>query len=70
MATKCLRTLLISYVDYTIPEWEQMAANNNNFASLEDKANVEKGLVMVGMFGLKDPPPHHRYTVDRKSGDR
>ena len=55
MATKCLRTLLISYVDYTIPEWEQMAANNNNFASLEDKANVEKGLVMVGMFGLKDP---------------
>jgi len=54
-AEKCLRTLLIAYVDFDKSEWESLSAQNNNFASAEDQEVVECGLTMAGIFGLKDP---------------
>jgi Ca2+-transporting ATPase len=32
-----------------------MKRNNNNFAEADDKAAVETGLTMVGIFALADP---------------
>ena len=46
-ASKCLRTMLVSYVEYDQHTWEQMQGGN-----MED---AENNLVMIGIFGLKDP---------------
>lgn len=54
-ADKCLRTLLIAYADYDQSQWEQMTADNNNWETQADQENVEMGLTMAGIFGLKDP---------------
>ena len=54
-AAKCLRTLLVSYVDFDEAEWNRMKDQNNGFATTEDMEKVEVDLTMVGIFGLKDP---------------
>lgn len=54
-AAKCYRTILIAYADYTESEWESLKEDSNNFASDADRENIEKGLTMVGVFGLMDP---------------
>ena len=54
-AKKCLRTLLVAYLDYNQQSWESLSARNNNFETLEDLEKLEENLTMVGMFGLKDP---------------
>lgn len=54
-ASQCLRTMLISYADLSADEFEALKAANNNFRTSEDQAAVEKNLIMVGIFGLKDP---------------
>lgn len=54
-ASKCLRTLLISYVDYPLNEFNSMKAQNNDFKTTEDMEILETDLTMVGIFGLKDP---------------
>lgn len=54
-AAKCLRTLLISYVDIDVNEFNQMKAEANNFKTTEDMEILENELTMVGIFGLKDP---------------
>ena len=54
-AKKCLRTLLVAYLDYDQQSWESLSARNNGFETLEDLEKLEENLTMVGMFGLKDP---------------
>lgn len=54
-AQKTLRCLLVSYVDFSKDEWEQMSADNAGFETEESRAIVENNLTMVGIFGLKDP---------------
>ena len=54
-AAKCLRTLLISYVDYPVDEFNAMKEQNNDFKTADDMETVETELTMVGIFGLKDP---------------
>ncbi len=54
-AAKCLRTLLISYVDFPVDEFNSMKAGANDFKTTEDMEILENDLVMVGIFGLKDP---------------
>jgi len=54
-AAKCYRTILIAYADYTESEWEALKEESNNFDTPEDRENIEKGLTMVGVFGLMDP---------------
>ena len=54
-AKKCLRTLLVAYLDYDQSAWDALSASNNNFATVTDLEKVEENLTMVGMFGLKDP---------------
>lgn len=51
-ARKCYRTLLIAYADYDEARWEELKAANNNFESLEDKETAERGLTLIGVFGL------------------
>lgn len=45
----------MAYTDYSESEWENLRQQNNNFASENDRAVVESGLVMVSIFGLMDP---------------
>ena len=52
---KCLRTLLISYVDYPVDEFNRMKNANNDFKTTESMEILENDLTMVGIFGLKDP---------------
>lgn len=54
-ARKCLRTLLVAYLDYDKSSWDQLSASNNGFETLNDLEKLEENLTMVGMFGLKDP---------------
>ena len=54
-ANKCLRTLLISYVDYPVDEFNRMKNANNDFKTTESMEILENDLTMVGIFGLKDP---------------
>ena len=40
-AKKCLRTLLVSHVDYTRQQWDNLSSQNNNWETTEDMENVE-----------------------------
>ena len=40
-AKKCLRTLLVSHVDYTRQQWDALSSQNNNWETTEDMENVE-----------------------------
>lgn len=59
-ARKTLRTLLVSYVDYDMDTWNSKS-HQEWTTILEDESNIfqqaefEQNLVMVGIFGLKDP---------------
>mmetsp|Transcript_65613 Transcript_65613/g.90754 ORF Transcript_65613/g.90754 Transcript_65613/m.90754 type:complete len:591 (+) Transcript_65613:990-2762(+) len=54
-ASKCWRTMLVSYRDFSSDEWAAIKAENNDFASEADRATVEENLNMACVFGLMDP---------------
>lgn len=54
-ASKCWRTMLVSYCDYTSDEWDALKAEHNGFETENDRAQVEKDLNMACIFGLMDP---------------
>jgi P-type Ca2+ transporter type 2B len=54
-ASKCYRTLLVAYVDYSDEEWERLAEENGHFETEENQEIVEAGLTMVSIFALMDP---------------
>lgn len=55
MADKCLRTILVAYKDIPIEEYGVLESNNNNFLSENDRESVEGDLIIVSIFGIKDP---------------
>lgn len=54
-AHQAYRTLLITYKDMSMAEYEQLKASNNNFEKEGDRQVLEQDLTAVGIFGLQDP---------------
>lgn len=54
-AHQAYRTLLITYKDMSMSEYENLKASNNNFEKEGDRQVLEEGLTAVGIFGLQDP---------------
>jgi len=55
MADKCLRTILVAYKDIPMEEYLALEESNNNFMSEQDRESVEGNLIIVSIFGIKDP---------------
>lgn len=54
-AKNAFRTILVTYRDMTMDEYENLKGENNNFDKPEDRDCLEKELIAVGIFGLQDP---------------
>jgi Ca2+ transporting ATPase len=54
-ADQAYRTLLITYKDMSMSEYENIKSQNNDFAKESDKEVLENGLIAIGIFGLQDP---------------
>jgi Ca2+ transporting ATPase len=54
-ADQAYRTLLITYKDMSMDEFNQLKSDNNDFAKEVDRECLEKNLVAIGIFGLQDP---------------
>jgi cobalamin biosynthesis Co2+ chelatase CbiK len=52
MADQAYRTILVSYRDMSIDEYENLKAENNDFEKPEDRLCLEKSLIAIGIFGL------------------
>lgn len=53
-AKKGLRTILYAYKDMDSDYWEELQAQNNNFANESDRYIIEKDLTFVAAFGIND----------------
>jgi magnesium-transporting ATPase (P-type) len=51
-AHRAYRTLLITYKDMSMDEFQELKARHNNFEKEKDREVLEKDLVAVGIFGL------------------
>ena len=51
-AKQAYRTLLITYKDMSMAEYESLKADNNDFAKEEDRQVLEQDLTAIGIFGL------------------
>lgn len=54
-ADKAYRTILITYKDMSMADFEKLKRQNNNFEKEADREIMEKDLVAVALFGLQDP---------------
>ena len=54
-AKQAYRTLLITYRDMSMSEYESIKSNNNDFQKESDKEVLENNLTAIGIFGLQDP---------------
>jgi magnesium-transporting ATPase (P-type) len=54
-ANKAYRTILVSYKDMTMEEYNFLKQSNNDFEKEADKECLECELTAVGIFGLQDP---------------
>mmetsp|Transcript_15972 Transcript_15972/g.26934 ORF Transcript_15972/g.26934 Transcript_15972/m.26934 type:complete len:1163 (-) Transcript_15972:42-3530(-) len=54
-AKQAYRTLLITYKDMSMADYEQLKAENNDFEKESDRTVLENGLIAIGIFGLQDP---------------
>lgn len=54
-ASKAFRTILITYRDMSMSDFESIKADNGNFEKESDREVLEQDLVAVGIFGLQDP---------------
>jgi len=54
-ADQAYRTLLITYKDMSMNEYQEIKSANNDFAKESDKEVLENGLIAIGLFGLQDP---------------
>ena len=52
-AKKQFRTLAVAYRDFSENEWSRMGSPDDK-SDIKSKVQVEDGLTMVGIFGLKD----------------
>lgn len=49
------RTILMTYKDMSMAEFEQVKADNNDFEKESDREVLECNLTAYGIFGLQDP---------------
>lgn len=54
-AHQAYRTLLITYRDMSMEEFNQLKSDNNDFAKESDRNCLEQNLIAIGIFGLQDP---------------
>jgi len=54
-ADQAYRTLLITYRDMSMEDFEALKADNNDFEEEADRECLEEGLTAIGLFGLQDP---------------
>jgi magnesium-transporting ATPase (P-type) len=54
-ADQAYRTLLITYKDMSMNDFNNIKAANNDFEKENDREVLEAGLVAIGVFGLQDP---------------
>lgn len=54
-AAQAYRTLLITYKDLSLEEYNRLKAENNDFEKEADREVLETGLTAIGLFGLQDP---------------
>jgi magnesium-transporting ATPase (P-type) len=54
-ANHALRTILVTYKDYTVAEFEALKAAHNDFEGEADREVLESDLIAVGIFALEDP---------------
>ena len=54
MAKLGLRTIVYAYKEMDSDHWEDLQAQNNNFAQESDRYIIEKDLTFVAAFGLND----------------
>lgn len=54
MAKFGLRTIVYAYKDMDSDHWENLQAQNNNFANESDRYVIESDLIFVAAFGLND----------------
>jgi len=51
-AANAYRTILITYRDLSMEEFERVKSENNDFEKESDREKLEKDLISVGIFGL------------------
>lgn len=54
-ASQAYRTIMVCYRDMSMREFTRLKHRYNQFATDEDRANLEQELTAVGIFGLQDP---------------
>lgn len=54
-AEQAYRTILITYKDMSLVEFENIKLTNNNFEKEKDREVLENDLTAIGIFGLQDP---------------
>jgi magnesium-transporting ATPase (P-type) len=54
-ANQAYRTILMTYKDMSMAEFEQIKADNNDFEKEGDREVLECNLTAYGIFGLQDP---------------
>lgn len=54
-AKKSYRCILVAHTMYNENEWKNLKSQSNDFETEDDKATVEAGLTLVGIFALQDP---------------
>jgi len=51
-AKQALRTIMMAYRDFSEEEYEQIKAENNDFATESDREILEQDLTAVGIWGI------------------
>ena len=54
-AKQAYRTILMTYRDMSLAEFEQVKTDNNGFDKEKDREVLEQNLTAYGIFGLQDP---------------
>ena len=54
-ANKAYRTLLITYKDMSMYDYNLLKGMNNDFEKEKDRECLEVNLTAIGIFGLQDP---------------
>jgi Ca2+ transporting ATPase len=54
-ATQAYRTILITYKDMSMDDYNNIMSENNDFATEKDKEVLECDLTAVCIFGIQDP---------------
>jgi len=54
-ANQAYRTILVTFRDMSLEEFEGLKSSNNDFQDVEDRACLETDLTAMGIFGLQDP---------------